>query len=44
LEGDVTAMADDLCANLDQLRPQTRSDHGSTALGIASVRMKWPRL
>jgi hypothetical protein len=37
-------MADDLSANLDQLFRRFVSDHRSTAFGIASVRMKLPRL
>jgi hypothetical protein len=42
LERGVAATARDLGSHLDQLIPQTVSDNGSTALGIASGRMKLP--
>jgi hypothetical protein len=37
-------MADNLGADLDQLLLEAGSDQGSAALGIASVRIKLPRL
>ena len=34
MEGDVTAVADDLAADLDQLLSRPVSDHGAAAFGI----------
>jgi hypothetical protein len=44
LEGDVAAMADDLGTDLDQLLAQAGQRPRLRRLGIASVRMKLPRL
>jgi hypothetical protein len=44
LEGHVAAAADDLGADLDQLSCRLVSDHDPGGFGIASVRMKLPRL
>jgi hypothetical protein len=44
LKRNETPVADHLGADLDQLLAQPVSDHGSAVVGIASVRMKLPRL
>jgi hypothetical protein len=44
LERDVATVADDLGADLDQLLAQAGQRPRLAALGIASVRMKLPRL
>ncbi len=44
LEGDVTAMGDDLGSDLDQFSRIVVSDQCSTSFGNARVRMKLARL
>jgi len=44
LEGDVAAVTDHPGAMLISFSRKLFSDHGSAVLGIASVRMKLPRL